>query len=736
MTGSVLHSSLLPTPARKTSPPAGKSNTVRRHRLLAKLQHQSRDLVLIQGAAGAGKSVLAAQWAGELGLPIAWVTLDSTDNDPVVFISSVMDALMRAGLTGNWDAEPLTSDEPTYSRSVVPHFQICLSSQLEAFTLVLDDVHEVTDPRAAWLLRCALECLPTGSHGIVAGRTLNTLPVASWLANDQADLVTESELAMSTSEVTELIAGLRGSTPDQQVVSDLLLATHGWPIAVYLGSQVAKPAKLGNLNYVSAFLDQEVLRGADAETVDLLKSTAGLLDLSAELCDFVLRRHGTAQLLERAERASLLVTRSQDHDWFRLHPLLREHLISRLQLENPAGYRNVARQASIWSLGQGHTDRAITYAKESGDTNLLGDTIWEGASQALTSGQAQRVVDWLDSVDDAIISRSCPMAMAAAWCAVNRGQPADAYRWSQAAFDAAYDGWESNLHQSSMEAGLALLLSTTGSLGYLESAGLADQAQKSLPRDHPVVPYALMLSGWMNVLGGEWDVGKASLLGAAQLAKSRGLLGTEVEANALLAISLLATGDDKSSEVLVHEALSAWELGGIKHFLATGAMLAGPAALVAARCGQRASALSQLSQVQESMTMFGPILPWLSPLLESFAASTSALLGDQENAGRHLAAAVEFTSRVEPSPLLATLLDIARNTVAVEFQLSDLTPAERRVFAQLRTRATLREIANSLFVSPETIKTQTGSIYRKLGVANRRELQELADRLRIPLAPL
>lgn len=134
--------------------------------------------------------------------------------------------------------------------------------------------------------------------------------------------------------------------------------------------------------------------------------------------------------------------------------------------------------------------------------------------------------------------------------------------------------------------------------------------------------------------------------------------------------------------------------------------------------------------------MFGPILPWLSPLLESFAASTSALLGDQENAGRHLAAAVEFTSRVEPSPLLATLLDIARNTVAVEFQLSDLTPAERRVFAQLRTRATLREIANSLFVSPETIKTQTGSIYRKLGVANRRELQELADRLRIPLAPL
>ena len=731
MPESAPYSPLLPTPARKTSPPDQKSLIVRRPRLIDRLQRDGRNHTLIEGAAGAGKTVLAAQWANEIGKPIAWVTLDATDNDPVVLISSVMDSLHRAGLAGAWDAGPLTSDEPTYSRSVVPHFQICLASQSVPFTLVLDDAHELTHQRVTWLLRCALESLPPGSHGILAGRALTTLPVAQWISSEQALLVTESELAMSTREVKELVAGLRGTAPDMAMVSNLVQATHGWPIAVYLGSRVTAPATLGNLTYVSAFLDQEVLRDADPDTVALLQATAGLLDLSADLCDFVLEQNRSAQLLERAERSSLLVTRSQDHDWFRLHPLLREHLQSRLEQEDPEHYRTVALRASQWSLRQGHIDRAITYARDSGDPEQLGVTIWEGASQALTTGQAQRVVDWLAAVDDSTIAQTCPIALAAAWCAVYRGRPADAHRWSQAAFGTAYDGWENNLDRSSMEAGLALLLSMAGSLGYHASAELAGRAMHSLPSEHVVVPFAQMLAGWMNTLDGASDIGIEDLRGSAQLAQSRGLLGTEVEAKALLATALLATGDDKRAQRLVHEALMTWEQGGIKHFLATGAMIAGPAALLAARTGQRREAAALLAQVEESKTMFGPVMPWLISIAESFATAAHSLLGDQESAGRHLEAAIDATDRLPPSPLLSSLLGIARSTVDREFALSDLTPAERRVFERLLTRATLREIAALLFVSPETVKTQTGSIYRKLGISSRRELQEMGERLRM-----
>lgn len=240
---------------------------------------------------------------------------------------------------------------------------------------------------------------------------------------------------------------------------------------------------------------------------------------------------------------------------------------------------------------------------------------------------------------------------------------------------------------------------TTGSMGYQRSAELAGQAMRSLPGDHATRPLAQMLTGWMQVLAGTWDVGIDNLGRSVQLAHSRGLLGTEVEAEALLAIAFLSRGDFEAAEPLVREALDAWEEGGIRHFLAAGAVVAGPAALVAASAGQVELARVQLAHVREAMTMFGPILPWLAVILGAFAAAAYALLGDQQQAGRHLAGAAELTVGAADSKLL--------------------------------TRATPREIAEELFVSPETVKTQTGAIYRKLGVSSRREVQELGDRLRV-----
>ena len=45
----------------------------------------------------------------------------------------------------------------------------------------------------------------------------------------------------------------------------------------------------------------------------------------------------------------------------------------------------------------------------------------------------------------------------------------------------------------------------------------------------------------------------------------------------------------------------------------------------------------------------------------------------------------------------------------------------------LKSRMTLSEIGEALFLSRETVKTHTVAIYRKLRVSSRREAQELAD---------
>ncbi len=66
----------------------------------------------------------------------------------------------------------------------------------------------------------------------------------------------------------------------------------------------------------------------------------------------------------------------------------------------------------------------------------------------------------------------------------------------------------------------------------------------------------------------------------------------------------------------------------------------------------------------------------------------------------------------------ATHRGLARNV--------DLTPAEHRVLVQLATHRTLADIGEHLYVSRNTVKTHTVSIYRKLDVSGRTEAVERA----------
>ena len=79
--------------------------------------------------------------------------------------------------------------------------------------------------------------------------------------------------------------------------------------------------------------------------------------------------------------------------------------------------------------------------------------------------------------------------------------------------------------------------------------------------------------------------------------------------------------------------------------------------------------------------------------------------------------AADDTVRLDPFDELAT----AAGTLAGLAGSSTLTPKERQVLIHLAQVGTLSVIATSLFVSENTLKSHTRSIYRKLGVSSRRE---------------
>jgi DNA-binding NarL/FixJ family response regulator len=58
-----------------------------------------------------------------------------------------------------------------------------------------------------------------------------------------------------------------------------------------------------------------------------------------------------------------------------------------------------------------------------------------------------------------------------------------------------------------------------------------------------------------------------------------------------------------------------------------------------------------------------------------------------------------------------------------------LSDREREVLTHMASGATNKEIAERLFLSPHTVKEHTSALYRKLGVRNRAEAVQRAERL-------
>jgi len=110
------------------------------------------------------------------------------------------------------------------------------------------------------------------------------------------------------------------------------------------------------------------------------------------------------------------------------------------------------------------------------------------------------------------------------------------------------------------------------------------------------------------------------------------------------------------------------------------------------------------------------------------AAGRAAEAADRAAVFRHRDAAPGETRATRQPPAIASLSDHPASSGVVKGQLSD---REVEVLCYLPTMLTAGEIGAALYVSVNTIKAHTRSIYRKMGVTRRRQAVSEARRIGI-----
>jgi ATP/maltotriose-dependent transcriptional regulator MalT len=391
--------------ATKLHVPRPQPGFVRRRRLLQALgEGLARGRVLVCAPAGFGKTALLADWARGGGRLVAWLSLDSSDSDPVRFWRYAVAALdqARPGLAGR--VGPLL---PRSFEGLVTALinELTADHSPDEVLLVLDDYHLVDSGPVHESVAFLLENLPPDLRVVVSGRADPPLPLPRLRARGQLAELRAVDLRFTPEEAAALLDEAAGPGLPGTAVAALVARTEGWAAGLQLAGLSLRghadaagfaAAFSGSHRFVLDYLADEVLVGQPAPVRAFLLETSVLERLSGELCDAVTGRAGSQAMLQDIERAGLfLVPLDEVRGWWRYHHLFADLLRARLQAEQPGRVQALHRAAAAWCEEHGLADDAMRHALAAGDAGWAARLVERHVETLLGRSEGATLRRWL-----------------------------------------------------------------------------------------------------------------------------------------------------------------------------------------------------------------------------------------------------------------------------------------------------------------------------------------------------
>ena len=685
-------------------------------------------IIVLSAAAGYGKTTLLGQWTVRSRRPVAWVSVDELDNDPVVLLRYIATALDRVSPLDSAVLGALASPVASIDVTLALRLGSALESMKSAFILVLDDLHTLTNPQCLDAIDALIDHIPSGSQVALSGRRMPSRRLGALRARRLAVEIGPDELRMDENDARELLRTVDVQLPDADLGA-LVEHTEGWPGGLYLAALAIKSTIpgantirfRGDDRFVADYLRSELLLRLPLDEIRFLTRTAVLDRMSGPLCDTLLEARGSAAVLESLKDSNLFVVPlDRNRDRYRYHHLFRELLRAELERAEPDLVPVLLTRAADWCAANGEPAAAVAYAQRAGDGDRVARLVMAHGPLEYQRGHAVTIEAWLNWLDrHGALDRNPAIASLGAWFSAVRGHSDQAQRWA----DAAERGSRGNdTDDPTVEAWLALLRAARCDRGVAQMLADSQRAVRNFGRGSQWWSTAATVRGLSLLVGGDahaaddlfadivesalatgaWNVAALSLAERATMAIGR---GDWVEAGALAeqADSVMRRShmQEYPPNALVHVALARVAIHRHEGSRVSGLLVS------AQRLRPRLTHVLATLSVQVRLQ-----LAWAYVAIVDIAGAR-AMLREVDGLLRR---GPDFGTLASDADDLRSRLKSARTDTP---GASTLTTAELRLLPLLPTHLSFPEIGERLHISRHTVKSQVMSIYRKLDVTSR-----------------
>lgn len=373
-------------------------------------------LTIVAAPAGYGKSTALSEWYLSLdrtSVSAAWLTLDESDDDPVLFANHLISAIdhgiedLRGALRPSVDFK-LDIDLRATATAIVN----AIEGLDRDVVLLIDDLHAICNEDVLGLIELLSKSGSRKLHLVISSRTVPPIRLAKLRALGEVLELGVKDLQFDLDESRRFLEMGASQPVPVEIMEQVFAQTEGWAVGLKLAAlsftRTSRPSLAalppGAGIGVEEFLRDEVLNHLPERISEFVLDAGVIGEFSAELCNAVLGRTDTAELIDELEGLQMFISRVGDPGWFRFHQLFSDAVGAMGGRSDPERTAGLHRRAALWFEERGYPGRALRHMFLSGDPEECADVLSRVAHQLVQSGRNGTVMRYAAALPQELLA--------------------------------------------------------------------------------------------------------------------------------------------------------------------------------------------------------------------------------------------------------------------------------------------------------------------------------------------